>query len=196
MLCGSQLIVIDFDRFDFGDPWEEFNRIVWCAQAAPPFASGIVDGYFDGDPPPAFWQCLAFYIGSNTLSSVYWAIDYGEEEIQVMLRQAGDVMDWYDGFQRVVPVGIPLFEYSNSPAFFRTRGCFGRCCCQLREITRSPWQQRRSQRAAAFTDSEAEALLDGDGGDQLDLHVDVIAGITISTPSGSLISPVTSVVRK
>ena len=30
--------------------------------------------------------------------------------------------------------------------------------------------------AAAFTDSEAEALLDGDGGDQLDLHVDVIAG--------------------
>lgn len=75
MLCGSQLIVIDFDRFDFGDPWEEFNRIVWCAQVAPPFASGMVDGYFDGDPPPAFWQCLAFYIGSNTLSSVYWAID-------------------------------------------------------------------------------------------------------------------------
>ena len=76
---------------------------MWCAQAAPLFASGMVDGYFDGDPPPAFWQCLAFYIGSNTLSSVYWAIDYGEEEIQVMLHQAGDVMDWYDGFQRVIP---------------------------------------------------------------------------------------------
>ena len=103
MLCGSQLIVIDFDRFDFGDPWEEFNRIVWCAQVAPPFASGMVDGYFDGDPPPAFWQCLAFYVGSNTLSSVYWAIDYGEDEVRVMLRQAGDVMSWYDGFQRVVP---------------------------------------------------------------------------------------------
>ena len=29
---------------------------------------------------------------------------------------------------------------------------------------------------AAFTDSEAEALLDSDWGDQLDLHVDVIAG--------------------
>jgi hypothetical protein len=29
---------------------------------------------------------------------------------------------------------------------------------------------------AALADSEAEALLDGDGGDQLDLHVDVIAG--------------------
>ena len=29
---------------------------------------------------------------------------------------------------------------------------------------------------AAFTDSEAETLLDSDRGDQLDLHVDVIAG--------------------
>ena len=29
---------------------------------------------------------------------------------------------------------------------------------------------------AAFTDSEAEAILDGDRGDQLDVHVDVVAG--------------------
>ena len=103
MLCGGRLVVIDFDRFDFGDPWEEFNRIVWCAQTAPPFASGMVDGYFDGPPPMAFWQCLAFYVGSNTLSSVYWAMNHGEDEVRVMLRQAGDVMSWYDGFRQVVP---------------------------------------------------------------------------------------------
>ena len=29
---------------------------------------------------------------------------------------------------------------------------------------------------AAFTDSEAKAVLDGDRGDQLDVHVDVVAG--------------------
>lgn len=44
------LNIIDFDRNDFGNPWEEFNRIVWCAQTAPAFASGMVDGYFDGPP--------------------------------------------------------------------------------------------------------------------------------------------------
>ncbi len=38
------LTVIDFDREDYGDPWEEFNRIVWSAQAAPAFACGMVDG--------------------------------------------------------------------------------------------------------------------------------------------------------
>ena len=34
----------------------------------------------------------------------------------------------------------------------------------------------RANRTAAFTDSEAEAFLDGDGGNQLNIHLDVIAG--------------------
>ncbi len=78
------LTVIDFDRDDFGDPWEEFNRIVWCAQAAPAFASGMIDGYFSGEVPMVFWKLLALYISSNTLSSLPWAIPFGEEEIRVM----------------------------------------------------------------------------------------------------------------
>ena len=97
------LTIIDFDRDDFGDPWEEFNRIVWCAQAAPAFASGMVDGYFGGDVPMEFWKLLALYICSNTLSSLPWAIPFGEKEIQVMRRQAAQVLQWYDGMQNVVP---------------------------------------------------------------------------------------------
>lgn len=34
---NHEIFVIDFDRFDFGDPWEEFNRIVWSAQVSTPF---------------------------------------------------------------------------------------------------------------------------------------------------------------
>ena len=97
------LTIIDFDRDDFGDPWEEFNRIVWCAQAAPDFASGMVDGYFDGEIPMDFWKLLALYISSNTLSSLPWAIPFGEGEIQVMRKQAAQVLEWYDGMQNVVP---------------------------------------------------------------------------------------------
>ena len=97
------LTVIDFDRDDFGDPWEEFNRIVWCAQAAPAFASGMVDGYFDGEVPMDFWKLLALYICSNTLSSLPWAIPFGEKEIQVMRNQAEQVLEWYDGMANVVP---------------------------------------------------------------------------------------------
>ena len=97
------LTVIDFDRDDFGDPWEEFNRIVWCAQAAPPFASGMVDGYFDGEPPMEFWRLLALYISSNTLSSLPWAVDFGEREIATMRNQAAQVLGWYDNMKNPIP---------------------------------------------------------------------------------------------
>ena len=97
------LTIIDFDRDDFGDPWEEFNRIVWCAESSPAFASGMVDGYFDGNVPMDFWKLLALYICSNTLSSLPWAIPFGDGEIQVMRKQAAQVLEWYDGMQNVVP---------------------------------------------------------------------------------------------
>ena len=82
------LTIIDFDRDDSGDPFEEFNRIVWCAQASPAFASGMVDGYFRGAVPEKFWRLLALYISSNTLSSLPWAVSFGEKEIAVMREQA------------------------------------------------------------------------------------------------------------
>lgn len=103
MIENGQLVIIDFDRLDYGDPWEEFNRIVWCAQASPHFAAGQVDGYFDGDVPQDFWSLLALYIGSNTLSSIPWAIPFGEDEINTMREQAREVLAWYDGMQRPLP---------------------------------------------------------------------------------------------
>ena len=97
------LTIIDFDRDDYGDPWEEFNRIVWCAQASPAFASGMVDGYFDGEAPMEFWKLLAVYICSNTLSSLPWAIPFGETEIMTMRNQAAEILQWYDNMQNPVP---------------------------------------------------------------------------------------------
>ena len=99
----GKLIIIDFDRDDYGDPWEEFNRIVWCAQASPEFASGMVDGYFGGEVPMEFWDLLALYIASNTLSSLPWAVAYGEREIGAMRRQAAQVLVWYDNMKNTVP---------------------------------------------------------------------------------------------
>lgn len=100
---SAVLTVIDFDRDDFGDPWEEFNRIVWCAQAAPAFATGMVDGYFGGNVPMEFWRLLALYICSNTLSSLPWAIPFGEAEVATMRSQAAQVLAWYADMTNPVP---------------------------------------------------------------------------------------------
>ena len=100
---NGKLHIIDFNRNDSGDPWEEFNRIVWCAQKSPLFASGMVNGYFDGDVPLEFWKLLALYISSNTLSSVYWAIPFGQGEVDTMLNQAKEVLSWYDNMRNPIP---------------------------------------------------------------------------------------------
>ncbi len=105
MMIGRdrKLYIIDFNRNDFGDPWEEFNRIVWGAQKSPIFASGMVNGYFDDNVPLEFWKLLALYISSNTLSSLPWAIPFGEGKIETMRNQAKEVLSWYDNMKNPVP---------------------------------------------------------------------------------------------
>lgn len=124
----GKLQIIDFDRYDFGDPWEEFNRIVWCAQKSPLFASGMVNGYFDGDVPIEFWHLLALYIAINTLSSIPWAIPFGQTEIDTMQKQAKEVLRWYDNMQNSVPT------WYHSPQFcFCGHDC-SRCVTYLATV--------------------------------------------------------------
>lgn len=103
MLENSELKIIDFDRYDFGDPWEEFNRIVWSAAASPYFATGQLQGYFGGEPPLEFFKLLAFYIASNTLSSIYWAVPFGQSDLDTMMKQSQDVLAWFDNMKNPVP---------------------------------------------------------------------------------------------
>ena len=103
MIADGELVIIDFDRYDFGDPWEEFNRIVWSAQCSPLFASGIVNGYFDHEVPMDFWKLLLLYISSNLLSSLPWAIPFGEMEMNTMIDQAKEVQYWYDNMNNLIP---------------------------------------------------------------------------------------------
>jgi aminoglycoside phosphotransferase (APT) family kinase protein len=100
---SGDLGIIDFNRFDYGDPWEEFNRITWCAFMSPAFASGRIHGYFNNDVPDLFLRLMALYIASNQLSSIHWAISFGEEEAANMLSRAEKVLEWYDDFRTYIP---------------------------------------------------------------------------------------------
>lgn len=99
----GDLTIIDFDRSDYGDPWEEFNRIVWCVQESYEFASGMVNGYFNGKVPLDFWKLLKLYIVANSLSSIYWAIQFGEDQVQIMREQANEILEWYDDMKKDIP---------------------------------------------------------------------------------------------
>ena len=110
----GKLFVIDFDRFDVGDPWEEFNRIVWDAEKCPDFASGMVDGYFGGEIPEEFWRLLALYLAVNALGSIPWAIPYGKREIGVMRRLSAQVLAWYNGMTETIPAWYRPHSESRS----------------------------------------------------------------------------------
>ena len=84
---NNELVVIDFDRHDYGEPWEEFNRLVCGIQVSHEFSSGIVDGYFYKKVPEEFWKLLALYMSFNSLSWLPCAIPYGEEEVNIMINQ-------------------------------------------------------------------------------------------------------------
>jgi len=101
--ADGELYIIDFDRCDYGDPWEEFNRITFDAQASPHFATGKIRGYFNGEPPEKFFETMLFYIARGTASSVAWAYPFGETDVQFMKDLARQVLEWFDNMKNPIP---------------------------------------------------------------------------------------------
>lgn len=99
----NELGIIDFNRYDYGDPWEEFNRITWCAEISPDFASGYINGYFNNNVPDIFFKLMLLYIATNQLGSISWAKSFGEKEINTLLKQTETLYEWYDGFSNYIP---------------------------------------------------------------------------------------------
>lgn len=103
ILDGKTLTIIDFNRFDYGDPWEEFNRIVFCAKASPEFATGRIDGYFDGEVPEIFFRLMALYIVNNALSSIPWGNALGKSDLDTMIENWSFIYECYDGMKSFIP---------------------------------------------------------------------------------------------
>ncbi|HFI0353081.1 aminoglycoside phosphotransferase family protein [Streptococcus suis] len=99
----GRLKILDFDRYDIGDPWEEFNRLIFTADLSPAFARGQVDAYFAGAIPEEFWRLLALYLTVNSLGALSWAEQVDPLQIPLMKEQADAVWTWYQGYSRLRP---------------------------------------------------------------------------------------------
>lgn len=105
MLVGQdgQLYLLDFDRFDKGDPWEEFNRLIFTVETSPALARGMLDAYFEEAIPEEFWQLLALYLTVNSIGALVWAEEVNPDQIPLMKTQAKQLFDWYQGYKEVIP---------------------------------------------------------------------------------------------
>lgn len=104
---NGTLGIIDFDRADYGDPWEEFNRITWCAAASKYFAAGRIDGYFNGDIPKNFWKLCLLYICSDMTGAAAAAVSLGEKETAVVAQTVRDVFSWFEDLDNPIPNWYP-----------------------------------------------------------------------------------------
>lgn len=92
---NGKLVIIDFNRSEDGDPWQDFDRIAFSVRISPEFAKGQILGYFDNNIPEDFFTTIRYYFSLNTFGSIAWAIPYGEQEVEVMQEMASMIQSWY-----------------------------------------------------------------------------------------------------
>ena len=100
----KELGVIDFNRWEVGDPYEEFYKLEsFGVEISVPYCVGQIDAYFYDNVPLKFWETLAVYVAHASLYSIKWAEKFGQEDIDGMVRRCLAALEHYDGFQSVVP---------------------------------------------------------------------------------------------
>ena len=96
--------VIDFNRWEVGDPWEEFYKLQsFGRELSVPYCVGEIDAYFDGNPPEDFWRTMAVYVAWSSLFSIKWAEPFGQADVDGMVRRCKTAFADYDGFRRFIP---------------------------------------------------------------------------------------------
>lgn len=99
----GHLGIIDFDKNEMADPFDDFKPFCWNVFASPYFETGLINGYFNKQIPENFFPILAVYAAESLISHLPWAIRFGEEEMKVAYQVMDAVFKWYDGFNRLVP---------------------------------------------------------------------------------------------
>jgi aminoglycoside phosphotransferase (APT) family kinase protein len=101
--------IIDFNRYDWGDPIHDFVKLGYFSRAVSiPFSAGQVDGYHGGSPPPEFWQRYSLYCAMTLVADVLWSALYEEQggvagEMNRALQRDSMVIADHDQFTSAVP---------------------------------------------------------------------------------------------
>lgn len=103
-MADGSIGVIDFNRWEIGDPYEEFYKLEsFGTEISIPYCIGQIDAYFDDDVPEGFWKANAVYVAQASLFSIKWAEPFGQKDIDGMVRRAEAAFEDFDGFRRIVP---------------------------------------------------------------------------------------------
>lgn len=75
--------LIDFNNFDWGDPWHDFMKIPIASRVeSVPFSIGQIHGYFNHNVPDEFWRIYSIYAAMLCFSSIVWSIKSSPEQLE------------------------------------------------------------------------------------------------------------------
>lgn len=96
--------VIDFNRWEVGDPYEEFYKLEsFGIESSIPYCVGQIEAYFDDHIPGDFWVTLAVYVAHAALYSIKWAEKFGQKDIDGMKERCRRAFANYDEFRSCIP---------------------------------------------------------------------------------------------
>ena len=100
----NNIVVIDFNRWDLGDPFEEFLKIsLFTVETSAVFALGQIEGYFNNQIPDIFWEQLKFYSLHTSLFSIVWAEKFGANDVANMITRYERIYQDYFTKDTLVP---------------------------------------------------------------------------------------------
>jgi serine/threonine-protein kinase len=102
---NGQIGVIDFSCFDsdHGDPWWEFDSIPWGTEPSAHFYTGLIKGYFEGEPPSEFFKVFSYYLAYDALVALCDTSKGEQGEQEDGRRHMENILHWFDNMNTSVP---------------------------------------------------------------------------------------------
>lgn len=91
--------VIDFNGYDFGDPYHDFyNLSLFSRRLSIPYCIGQIKNYFSNEPDDTFWRLYALYAAMNIFSTIVWTKEYDEQSFDDALERIDFILQDHDYF--------------------------------------------------------------------------------------------------
>lgn len=90
---GAELKVLDFNRYSFGDPYEEFDRMTMNIHYSRTFSKGLLHAYFKGTPPMEFFALWKLYALTNAVGSIPWALENSPESLSFVKEMVENTLE-------------------------------------------------------------------------------------------------------
>lgn len=106
---GQLTGIIDFNRYDWGDPIHDFYKLAYfSSRISIPFSRGQIDGYFMRNIPPDFWKRYALYNAMSIVPSLVWSSRMAcrkefRDELKKAIMYIKTLIDDHQGFTSAIP---------------------------------------------------------------------------------------------